>query len=72
MGNAATSFISVQICCCSFASVPPPAPTENVLDTPLGGAAEVRYDESMTAATRQDIKHSDPLDSQPICSKGLP
>lgn len=65
-------FILVQVCCCSFAALPPPGPNENVLGTPLWRAAEVRYGESMTAATWQDIEHSDPLDSQPICSKGLP
>ena len=51
-----------------LASIPPPAPTVNVQGTPLRRSAA----ESMTAATRKDIEHSGPLDSQLICSKGLP
>lgn len=46
--------------------------SENIGDTPLRGAAVLDNGQSMTATILQDIEHSDPLDSQPICSKGLP
>lgn len=58
---------NTMVLCCA-----PRALTKIILDTPMRGAAAMHYGESMTVAAWQDIEHSDPLYSQPICSKGLP